>query len=317
VNGAWLLLDLVLVPMILAAALCAVGARAQFTGIVFYIVYGLLLALAWVRLGAENVALAEAAIGAGLTGVLLLGALARLPAAAPAEPGADGSPGTALRLAAAILCAALALGLGAAVLALPEPAPGLADVAAAHLPATGLGNPVTAVLLVWRGYDTLLEVVVLLLALLGVWSLTPDPLWGGVPGPRHRARPEGVLVFLGRVLPPAGLLVGAHVFWAGADRPGGAFQAGTILAAVWLLAIMAGLTDAPAVRGLALRLVLVAGPAVFLGVGLAGLATAGAFLGYPPDFVKPLVVLVEAALTLSIAATLGLLVAGAPERPPR
>ncbi len=49
-----------------------------FRAIVLFIAFGLLMALAWVRLDAPDVALAEAAIGAGLTGALLLGALARL-----------------------------------------------------------------------------------------------------------------------------------------------------------------------------------------------------------------------------------------------
>ena len=46
--------------------------------VVMFIVFGLLMALAWVRLRAPDVALAEAAIGAGLTGALLLAALDRL-----------------------------------------------------------------------------------------------------------------------------------------------------------------------------------------------------------------------------------------------
>jgi hypothetical protein len=41
----------------------------------------------------------------------------------------------------------------------------------------------------------------------------------------------------------------------------------------------------------------------------------GAFLAYPVALAKPLILAIEAALTFSIAATLGLLVAGAPERP--
>ncbi|SFF81987.1 Na(+)/H(+) antiporter subunit B [Neptunomonas qingdaonensis] len=49
-----------------------------FKAIVLFISFGLLMSLAWVRLGAPDVALAEAAIGAGLTGALLLAALARL-----------------------------------------------------------------------------------------------------------------------------------------------------------------------------------------------------------------------------------------------
>ena len=48
-----------------------------FTAIVLFIAFGLVMALAWVRLQAPDIALAEAAIGAGLTGALLLSALAR------------------------------------------------------------------------------------------------------------------------------------------------------------------------------------------------------------------------------------------------
>ncbi len=49
-----------------------------FKAIVLFVAFGLLMALAWVRLDAPDIALAEAAIGAGLTGALLLAALARL-----------------------------------------------------------------------------------------------------------------------------------------------------------------------------------------------------------------------------------------------
>lgn len=46
--------------------------------VAMFIVFGLLMALAWARLGAPDIALAEAAIGAGLTGALLLDALGAL-----------------------------------------------------------------------------------------------------------------------------------------------------------------------------------------------------------------------------------------------
>ena len=56
----------------------ALASPDLFKAIVLFIAFGLLMALAWVRLDAPDVALAEAAIGAGLTGALLLTALARL-----------------------------------------------------------------------------------------------------------------------------------------------------------------------------------------------------------------------------------------------
>jgi uncharacterized MnhB-related membrane protein len=42
---------------------------------VIFIAFGLFMALAWVRLQAPDIALAEAAIGAGITGVLLMDAI--------------------------------------------------------------------------------------------------------------------------------------------------------------------------------------------------------------------------------------------------
>ena len=43
--------------------------------VILFIVFGSLMALAWARLAAPDIGLAEAAIGAGLTGALLLDAL--------------------------------------------------------------------------------------------------------------------------------------------------------------------------------------------------------------------------------------------------
>ena len=155
---------------------------------------------------------------------------------------------------------------------------------------TGVGNPITAVLLAYRAMDTMLEAIVLLLALIGVWSLAPDRVWGGRPGPRHNADPDGILAFVARVLPPIGIIVGIYIFWVGADHPGGKFQGATIVAAMWLLVMMAGLADAPPIGRRWLRVLLVAGPLVFIAVGLAGALTAGAFLAYPDGFAKPLIV---------------------------
>jgi energy-converting hydrogenase B subunit D len=52
--------------------------RDLFKAVVLFIAFGLLMALIWVRFEAPDVALAEAAIGAGLTGALFLSALSRM-----------------------------------------------------------------------------------------------------------------------------------------------------------------------------------------------------------------------------------------------
>jgi multisubunit Na+/H+ antiporter MnhB subunit len=307
--------DAILIATVLAVAGWTIAARETFAAVIGFVAYGLLLALVWVRLAAPDVALTEAAIGGGVTGVLLLGGAARLRGVVAAP---DAWPAATLRLAAAALSATVAAALAAVVLLLPDPAPTLAPEALASLPATGLGNPVNGVLMAYRALDTLLEKVVLVLALIGVWSLAADRAWGGIPGQRQPARRDNALVFLARLLPPVGIVIGVYLLWAGADEPGGAFQGGALLAAMWLLAMMAGLVAPPAVSSRWLRLALVAGPALFLAIGLAGFVIADAFLAYPEAWAKPLIIVIEIALVLSIAATLGLLVAGPPERaPPR
>ncbi len=70
--------DALLGAALLGLAWWVLASAELFRAIVLFIAFGLLMALAWVRLDAPDVALAEAAIGAGLTGALLLAALARL-----------------------------------------------------------------------------------------------------------------------------------------------------------------------------------------------------------------------------------------------
>jgi multisubunit Na+/H+ antiporter MnhB subunit len=117
-------------------------------------------------------------------------------------------------------------------------------------------------------------------------------------------------------LVPLGILVGVHTFWVGADEPGGAFQGGAILAAMWMIVMIARVSEPPSVNSRWLRLALVAGPGVFLVAGLAGLGMAGNFFAYPDGFAKPIILFIEAFMLLTIAATLPVLVAGPPRRRP-
>jgi multisubunit Na+/H+ antiporter MnhB subunit len=303
-----LALDAALCALVLAVAAATVLGRGLFRAIVFFVVYGLLLSLAWVRLGAVDVALAEAAIGAGLSGVLFLAAFGRLArTGAEAEP-----PNGGVNLAAALASASLTGMLVWAWFALPlphRPGPELAEA----LPRAGVGNPVTAVLLNFRAWDTLLESVVLLTALIGLWMLARDAAWHERLGLPQHVRPGGVLANFGRVLPPVGLLVGAYLVYVGADLPGGAFQGGTVLAAVGLVTALAGLMQRPRVTDRAWRLALVAGPAVFLAAGVAGAALGAGFLTLPEIVAGGAIFAIEVALAASIAVTLAFLVIGPPE----
>jgi multisubunit Na+/H+ antiporter MnhB subunit len=310
-----LALAVVLSLVLLAIAAWTIAARQTFAAVVGFVAYGLLLSIAWVALSAIDVALTEAAIGGGLTGILLIGAAARLRAAEAAVSAER--PGAALRWLAALISAAVAGAIAVAVLSLPDPAPTLAPAAAEHLSVIGVSNAVTAVLLAYRALDTLLESIVVVFALIGVWSLAPDRVWGGHPGPLHHVDPNSVLAYLARLLTPIGIIVGLYIFWIGADLPGGKFQGATILAAMWLLVMMAGLSDAPPISRIWLRILLVAGPLLFIAIGFAGALTAGAVLAYPEGYAKLLIKVIEAALMPTLTLTLALLVAGAPERTAR
>ena len=298
--------------LILALGIYTTVVRDTFPATVGYLAYGLLLTVAWVQLHGVDVALTEAAIGGGLTGMLLVRASAKL-RATETQARAE-TPRLLVRLLAGLMAAGVAGALAIALLTLPEPPPTLAPEAVANIASTGVGNPITAVLMAYRAMDTMLEAIVLLLALIGVWSLAPDRVWGGRPGPRYNADPDGILAFIARVLPPIGIIVGIYIFWVGADHPGGKFQGATIVAAMWLLTLMAGLTDAPPVSRRWVRVLLVAGPVVFIAVGVAGVLLVGTFLAYPEGWAKPMILVIEFALMPSLALTLGLIMAGAPER---
>lgn len=302
-----ILFDATLCALIVAVGLATVAGRGAFRAVVFFIVYGLFLSVAWVRLDAVNVALAEAAIGAGLTAVLFLAGIGRLRRAR-----IEADQTVPLHLPAAIACTGMTVALGWAWFALPmpdRPAPELARA----MPQAGVENAVTAVLLNFRAWDTLLESVVLFAALIGVWMLTRDRNWSAPVGLPQHVRPGGVLSGFGRVLPPVGFLVGVYLVYAGTSRPGGAFQGGTVLAAVGLVAAMAGMMRAPRISATGWRAALVIGPLAFLLAGVAGEVLAGGFLTLPVAIAGNAILAIEIALTVSIAVTLAFLVLGPPE----
>lgn len=296
---------------ILLLAWWALASPQLLRAIVLFVAFGLLMAMAWVRLDALDIALAEVAIGAGLTGALLLAALARLPATGTAKGAVDQAgkhkhATSILVWLPLVLLPVVAAGLGYAVLSLPPHSDGLSELVAANLESSGVRSPVTAVLLNFRGYDTLLELLVMLLALLGVWSL------GGLrPQPVSPAGP--VLDTFTRILTPVFMLVAAYLLWAGSHAPGGAFQAGAVLGAAGVLLLLAGWQPHPGLTRLPLRLALVAGPGLFLMTALTTAVLGPHLLEYPREQAAVIIVSLEATSALSIGVTLAALFLG--ERP--
>jgi len=298
--GALLYLDLLMMGLMLVLAVGALYARSLRHAVILFIVFGLVVALVWARLRAPDIALAEAAIGSGLAGALLLAALRDRRRGAESAPR---SPAWQVVAVGAVV-AGLVLLLAWAFLDLQgERANGpLADTVRANLDVSGVSNPVTAVLLNFRAYDTLLELTVLLAALLGVMSLGPQR------PPMDAAEPMAAGL-IGWLIPLL-IVAGSYLLWVGAHAPGGAFQAGALLAAAAVLADLGGRREFRLPGQTWLRLLAVAGCVVFTLVGLAALIGSGVLLQLPPDWAGSLILLIELFATASIASALFLVYLG-------
>jgi multisubunit Na+/H+ antiporter MnhB subunit len=293
------LLDLLLAAGLVLVAVRAIHAPALFTAVVLYIAFGLLLSLVWVRLGAADLALAEAAIGAGVTGALLLETAAQLGFGKERPMALRGIPLlvlTALPVAGAV---------GVATFALAGETAGLKETVLARLQESGVEHPVTAVLLNFRGYDTWLEVIVLLAAVLGVRAITGSAARPGI-GPASAPLPRSVAVVL-----PLAIVMGGYLLWRGTTAPGGAFQAGAVLGSAGILYLLVLRPTIELPRGVLFGASAGLGAIAFLVVGMAGLALEGEFLEYPTSAAGLLILLIELAVAISTAAALIFLFLGA------
>jgi multisubunit Na+/H+ antiporter MnhB subunit len=178
---------------------------------------------------------------------------------------------------------------------------GLTALVEHNLERSGVEHGVTAVLLNFRAYDTWLELAVLLLALLGclavlqqrnVRSQSPQeeggPVWQG----------------LIRVLVPLMVLVAGYLLWLGKAAAGGAFQAGVVLGAAWVLVWLAGRRGLAALNATVWRLAAAVGLIGFLGAAFAGLIRSGEMLRYPEEHAGWIIVGLEVLAMISIAVAL-------------
>jgi multisubunit Na+/H+ antiporter MnhB subunit len=318
-------LDLVLVGTLLWLAWRVTTVEDLFQEAVLFIVFGLAMAFAWARLGAPDIALAEAAIGAGVTGALVLGAVGQLrdrrrdmpvsrdeeagSAAGPEQvrPALSGSNGAGLgRLAAAGIAGVVSVGLAAVVLALPAEPGGLTELVASSLPASASAQPVTAVLLDFRLYDTWLEIGVLVAAVVAVMTLRQEDDLTHLP----RLPPAShVLRAATRLLVPVVVLTAGLMLWLGTHAPGGALQAGAVLGAGGVLLREVGFRSVAALPGAWFRGGVLAAFVLILSIGLATLLAGSELLDLPDAASATVALIVEAVLGFSLGFVLALLFA--------
>ncbi len=140
----------------------------------------------------------------------------------------------------------------------------------------GAANIVTAIIVTYRGLDTLGEVTVLFLTAAIVGLVLSHDYKKATHRVENRPGPGELLITGSQLLAPLILLFGAYIFTNGHLTPGGGFQGGAILASAVLLLLLTRpvkhfshrlITMLESISGL-----------LFVGIGLLGIVLAGGFL---------------------------------------
>ncbi|HSF11826.1 MAG TPA: monovalent cation/H+ antiporter subunit A [Erythrobacter sp.] len=234
---AWVLL-------IAATAAVVNDSRNRFRVLIYVSVIGLVVSLAFAQLSAPDLALTQISVEV-VTILLLLLALNLLPKSPPLLSSAprkwrDG--------ALAVTGGVLVGGLAWAMLT-RDPGPSIAAYHLAHAKSGGGGTNVVNVILVdFRAFDTLGEIIVLGIAGLGIFALLETTAVGAA-GARLRAwrdemphSPERhpiMLVMASRIILPLTLTVGIYLFLRGHNQPGGGFIAALVVAVAFLVQYLA------------------------------------------------------------------------------
>ncbi len=281
------LFGLFLLTLLVVTALAMIRADDLFSAVMLSGIFSLLMAANFFVLDAADVALTEAAVGAGVATVLLLGALSLLPTRQRKH-----SRHVLLTITTMTVNAALIIIATHDVPRLGDPAaPAQNHVAPWYLEKTpeliDIPNVVTAVLASFRGYDTLGEVFVIMIAGIGVLfvlSAGHDRLLPKRPAPtletalKHHLVPQVV----GRLMIPFIVLFGLYTQFHGEYGPGGGFQAGALIAAGLILySLIEGERAALELTPPNLMFALAIGGALLYGaVGIATMLMGGTFLDY-------------------------------------
>lgn len=304
-----------LLTLLVITAIAIVRTKDLFVAVMLTSIFSLIMAANFFVLDAADVALTEAAVGAGVTTVIFLCALALTGyIEKPREGGRWVAQGTVAVLALLIIYASF----DKPRLGDPD-APVHQHVAPWYLEKTpeyiDIPNVVTAILSSFRGYDTLGEVFVVFAACIGVLFIL------GVPAPRNAApalekskglRHHLIPQVVGRLLIPFIVLFGLYTQFHGEYGPGGGFQAGAIIATgVILYALLEG--ESKALRAVPRSVLLgmvVFGALLFGGVGVVCMLMGGAFLDYSVLSSDPVlgqqmgIIIIEAGVGMAVCGAL-------------
>ncbi|AXS82700.1 monovalent cation/H+ antiporter subunit A [Marinobacter sp. Arc7-DN-1] len=225
--------------LILCALATAAMHRERFYALVLLSVVGLMVALAFARFSAPDLAMTQLSVEV-VTIVLLMLALFYMPSWTPVET----SNGRRFR----DIAIALAAGTGMTLVTLAmltQPFSSISDFFLENSKPGGGGTNVVNIILVdFRGFDTLGEITVLAIAALGIYAmlkniaLTPPPGDGQGHAWTRDAHPL-MLRQIARPMLPLALMVSVFIFLRGHNLPGGGFIAGLITSVALILQYIA------------------------------------------------------------------------------
>ena len=225
--------------LILCALATATMHRDRFCALVLLSVVGLMVALAFARFSAPDLAMTQLSVEV-VTIVLLMLALFYMPSWTPVET----SNGRRFR----DIAIALAAGTGMTLVTLAmltQPFTSISDFFLENSkPGAGGTNVVNIILVDFRGFDTLGEITVLGIAALGIYAmlkntaLTPPPGDGQGHAWTRDAHPL-MLRQIARPILPLALMVSVFIFLRGHNLPGGGFIAGLITSVALILQYIA------------------------------------------------------------------------------
>jgi multicomponent Na+:H+ antiporter subunit B len=304
---------------VLISAVLAVHARDLFVSTIWLGVFSLMMASNFFILDAADVAITEAAVGAGVSTVLFLSALALT--------GEKESGRRVNRLIPSVALLTLAMVL--MIVSLDHPrlgdpsAPVHQHIAPWYLSETpvliDIPNVVTAVLASFRGYDTLGETLVVFTAGIGVLSVLgfrpkrkAMVTAAQVSRRTVRIRDHLILRVVGKLLIPVIMLFALVVQFHGEYSPGGGFSAGALFAAaVMLYGILEGADRSIKAMPQVVMLRLAAlGASIYIFVGIFGMLLGGNFLDYGVLSSNPVagqqlgILLIEFGVGLTVASVL-------------
>jgi len=312
-------LGLFTLTFLAVAAVATVYSRNLFVASMWFGIFSLMMASNFFILDAADVALTEAAVGAGVSTVLFMGALSLTAQHEHVREKFHWAPLIVLAVLSAVLFVA----------SFDQPrlgdplAPVHQHVAPWYLSETpkliDIPNVVSAILASFRGYDTLGEVLVVFTAGIGVLSvlsfrpkkrqrLSSEVLAEKTRGLQHHA----ILRVVGKLIIPLLMLFGLLVQFHAEYSPGGGFSAGALFAAaVMLYGILEGADRSARAMPQDWMLRLAAlGATLYTGVGIACMLLGGNFLDYSVLSANPVagqqlgILLVEFGVGLTVATVL-------------